>query len=82
MQTNISDRSEKLRIHTSTTRCMKEKLLTRIAAPAAVSSCSTFTPSTSYKKCTKQPPQLSEQKELVWMLRKSASNIPKSMWNH
>jgi outer membrane PBP1 activator LpoA protein len=61
---------------------MKQKLLTRIAAPAAVSSCSTFTPSTSYKKCTKQPPQLSEQKELVWMLKKSASNIQKSMWDH
>jgi len=82
MQTDISDRSEKLRIHTSTIRSMKQKLLTRIAAPAAVSSCSTFTPSTSYKKYTKQPPQLSEQKELVWMLRKSASNIQKSMWDH
>jgi hypothetical protein len=49
----LSDKSQKrILVHTFKCRSQKQKVLTRIAAPAAVSSCSIFTPSTSYKRST------------------------------
>jgi len=52
-QLSDDDKSQKrILVHTFKCRSQKQKVLTRIAAPAAVSSCSIFTPSTSYKRST------------------------------